>query len=219
MNRARSALSSLFRWAIQQGLAEHNPVRDTERKPEEPRERVLSVAEMRAIWKATEGGLPAAYCGVVRLLLLTGQRRLEVADLRWREVDVDAALWTLPGERTKNKRAHLVPLSAPAVEILLAMPTRGEFVFGDGKGYRNWSQSKSRLDKRLPLLPAWTLHDCRRGFATALAEELDVPDRVIDAILNHLSGRGRITRTYIRAQHLAERAAALQEWAKFLLGE
>jgi integrase len=217
-NRSRAALSVLYRWAIKQGLCESNPVALTEVVPEQSRERVLDLRELRAIWQATAGPpLPAAYCGVVRLLMLTGARRGEVAALPWAEIDLDAALWRLPGVRSKNGQPNQIPLSAAAVDLLLETPDRGPYTFGGRRPYGTWAHTKVALDK-LSGVSEWVLHDLRRSCATHMAEALGVEDRVIDAILNHVR-RSKVTRTYIRAHHQAAKAQALERWAGFLLGD
>ncbi|MCX7631302.1 MAG: integrase family protein, partial [Geminicoccaceae bacterium] len=121
--RARAALHAMWVWAVRQGRAEANPVAGTEPPAKTPiRERVLTLEEIGAIWRATTDPWP--FYRIVRLLLLTGARRGEVAGMRGRELawleDPDRAAWTLPGTRTKNKRPRVLPLSGPAREIVLA---------------------------------------------------------------------------------------------------
>ena len=109
-NRTRASLSGFFSWLIREGIVEANPVLATNEAIEgPPRTRVVTDDELAAIWNATENSDP--YGAIVRLLVLTGCRREEIAALRWSEVDFDKALVTLPGERTKNRREHLIPLA------------------------------------------------------------------------------------------------------------
>ena len=84
------------------------------------RERVLSDPEIAEIWRAAADAT-APYGSIIRLLILTGQRRGEVAGMAWNEISEDLATWTLPGERTKNGEAHMVPLSVPARDLLRAL--------------------------------------------------------------------------------------------------
>jgi integrase len=120
-DHARTSLSTLFTWAMKEGLVDTNPVAATNR-PSEPvsRDRVLSDAELREIWAACRDD---DYGRIIKLLLLTGQRREEISALRWSEVDRGEALISLPKERTKNHRAHNVPLSDAALAAL-PLPAR-----------------------------------------------------------------------------------------------
>jgi len=223
-NRARSTLHSLFAWAVDQDILEVNPVASVRRplRREPTRDRVLTPAERRAVWTATEG--EGDYHAIVRLLLLTGSRREEVAGMRWSEIDLDGALWSLPGSRTKNGLPHLVPLSRQAVALLRARRreaqerTEGrDLVFGAGEGaFSGWSRSKVRLDKRCGVT-AWTLHDIRRSVVTGM-NELGIAPHVAEAAVNHISGEAKrgVAGTYNRAQYLAERTRALQVWADHL---
>lgn len=203
--RARAALSAMFTWSIREGLCEANPVTGTNRPIAKARDRVLSAAELRAVWHA---------CGdddfgrIVRLLILTGQRRDEVSKMRWAEVVDD--VWTIPGERTKNHREHFVPLAPMALAIL---PERqDEFVFGRRNGFSGWSRAKARLDAACGVT-GWRLHDLRRSVATGMAE-IGVLPHVIEAVLNHVSGhRAGVAGVYNRARYEAEVRSALTQWA------
>jgi integrase len=88
-----------------------------ERVEEQSRDGVLDDAEVRRFWLATNHGSPV-FRDIMPVLMLTGQRRVEVGRMQFSEIDLATATWDVPGERTKNKRKHHVPLSAPAVEIL-----------------------------------------------------------------------------------------------------
>src|SRR5262249_49347969 len=133
------------------------------------------------------------YSAIIRLLLLTAQRASEIADLRWDETANNQI--ALSGERTKNGRAHLVPLSAPARAILEAQPHRAgrDLIFGIGEGgFNGWHICKQRLDRRIAEatgnpLPAWRHHDLRRSAATHMAD-LGVLPHTIECILNHAGG-------------------------------
>ena len=126
-NRARSSLAAFFAWCIREGFAEHNPAAGGKGAPEKSRDRVLTDAELKAIWKATADGRD--YSAIVSLLMLTGCRVQEVGGLRWSEVTADAI--ELPGTRTKNKRAHSLPHRRRRAPSSTAA-TKGEFVFGRG---------------------------------------------------------------------------------------
>lgn len=215
-NRARAALSRLFTWAMEEGFAEHNPVVDTAKRPEASRDRILSADELKAIWSATSG--PGDYNAIIRLLLLTGQRREEVAAAGWHELDLGNSLWRIAPERTKNSRPHDVPLSSTALSILEQLPRRvgRDLVFGDRKGpFSGWSKSKERLDHRSNLT-GWRLHDLRRTLVTGMAE-LGVQPHVIEAVVNHVSGhKAGVAGVYNRATYSQEKRKALQEWADYL---
>ena len=156
--RARVALSTMFAWAIGQGIVDSNPVIGTNKPPEpEARDRVLTNAEIAEIWHACRDD---SFGRVVKLLLLTGQRRSEVSGILWSEIDFDKSLWTIPPERTKNGREHIVPLAPMVVTILQVAPRlhrpngATDSVLGEGMGgFSGWSKAKAALDKRLPKMP------------------------------------------------------------------
>jgi integrase len=172
-NRVRSSLSAMFVWGAREGLVLANPVINTNKREERPRERVLSDAELRQIWNALDD---SQYGTIVRLLILTGQRLTEISALRFSECDFDRGVISLPGERTKNGRPHEIPMS-PTVRALLAAQPRSDgrdFVFGEGAGpFSGQSHRKAALDKEMvragKSLAAWTHHDCRRAAATGMA--------------------------------------------------
>jgi integrase len=212
-NRARSALSAMYAWAIGEGLCDANPVIGTNKREENgPRERALSDEEAAALWIATEDN---HFGRIVKLLLLTGCRRDEIGSLRWSEIDMSNRTITLPKERTKNGREHVVPLTKSALEILTAMPRieGRDYVFGlRGGGFSNWSQAKRELGKAIELKP-WALHDLRRTVRTGLGM-LGVAPHVAEAVLNHLPAK--LIRTYDRNTYANEKRAALELWANHL---
>jgi integrase len=223
-NHVRGSLSAFFSWAMREGLVESNPVIGTNKAAENAaRERVLSDDELRAIWNA----LPTDddYGDIVKLLALTGQRRDEIGGLLWSEINLDDAMVSLPGERTKNNKPHLIPLSATARVLLRRRyrdDSRRPHVFGVGAGgYSGWSKSKEALDKRLSeagkKLPQWTPHDLRRTMSTRMHDELGVQPHIVEACLNHVSGhRNGIAGVYNRAEYLKEKSAALRLWGEHL---
>jgi integrase len=226
-DHARTSLSTLFTWAMKEGLVEANPVAATNR-PQEPvaRDRVLSDSELREIWNACRDD---DYGRIVKLLLLTGQRREEISALRWSEVDLDKALVTLPKERTKNKRAHEVPLSDPALAALPSPRHGRDLVFGEGMGpFTGFSAAKRKLDGRIHAarlkhdakakpMAEWRLHDLRRTAATRLAD-LGVQPHVVEAVLNHVSGhKAGVAGIYNRAAYAPEKRAALTLWGEHVM--
>lgn len=222
-NRARAALSALFAWAGAVGLTESNPVMGTMRVANEvSREHVIMDDELAAIWRACRDD---DYGRIVRLLILTGQRRDEVGDMKWSELDLDRGLWTIPRERTKNGLTHEVPLSGAALEILRNTARREgrDFVFGEGRGgFSGWSKSKTRLDTRIAkagaVMRPWRLHDLRRTVATRITE-IGILPHVVEAILNHVSGhKAGVAGIYNRATYAKEKREALTRWADYILG-
>lgn len=215
-NRARSALSALFSWAIGVGIVEMNPVVGTPKPADErSRDQTLSTTELACVLIACGQN---DYGNIVRLLALTGQRREEIGRLAWSEIDLDRAIWTIPASRTKNGRVHEVPLSTPALDILKSIPQRlnRDFVFGQGhNGFSGWSKSKLQLDQKIALafsVRPWRLHDLRRTLATGLAEHSVLP-HVIEAILNHVSGhKAGVAGIYNRASYHDQKKAALDQW-------
>src|SRR5262249_48279091 len=115
-NRTRSSLSAFLNWCVGAGYININVAAQTNKHEEIARNRVLSDAEVKTIWNALPE--PSDYRDLIRLLILTGQRLREIANLSWSEVDLDKAIITLPPGRTKNHREHIIPLSAPALKIL-----------------------------------------------------------------------------------------------------
>jgi integrase len=209
-NRTRASLSAMFVWAMGEGLAAANPVINTNRREEKTRDRVLSDTEMRTIWQSVEDD---DYGTIVKILILTGQRVNEIAGLRWSEIGKE--LITLPAERTKNGRAHEVPIAKTVASLLeLRGKVDGrDLIFGRGGGpFSGWSKAKTALDARTGPLKHWTLHDLRRTAATGMAG-IGIQPHIIEAVLNHVSGhKGGIAGIYNRAQYSAEKAQALARW-------
>jgi integrase len=218
-NRARAWLSSFYSWLLAEGIADANPVVGTRRTDEKSRDRVLSDAELIAIWKACKDD---DYGRIIRLLVLTAQRRDEVGAIAKSEIGLDARKWTIAGERTKNGRVHEIPLSDRAMAILMpAIEREGredhDLIFSEtGRGFGGWSKAKTALDERIAeqtTVAPWRVHDIRRTVATRMAE-LGVQPHVIEAILNHVSGHKRgVAGVYNRAQYGAEKARALDLWS------
>ena len=217
-NRARTSLSALFAWAMRKGLHDSNPVVATETRKEKSRHRVLTDPELSTVWNMLGDG---DYADILRLLILTGQRAREIADLRWSEIDFDRDLISLPPERTKNARPHEVPMSGAVRDILKARPGTRDFVFGVGAGgFSGWTRCKERLDRRIgdelgKPLPHWTVHDLRRTAATRMVDLGEGP-HIVEAVLNHVSGH-RVAGIYNRSLYKAEKAQALSKWATHVL--
>jgi integrase len=224
-NRTFAQLRKMCSWAISRGIITQSPCEGVEApSPEIERDRVLSEREISLVWRAT-AALPAPYSLIIRLLMLTGARRDEVAGMRWTELDSDRENWTLPRERSKNRREHVVPLSYPAAAILASTPLfeHSPFVFGGGRAAPGaFAKTKTRLDAEIARLslgepiPRWTIHDIRRSVATQLAE-MKIAPHVIEAVLNHKSGTIKgVAAVYNRYNYSAEKRAALDAWARRL---
>jgi len=210
-NRVRSSLSAFFAFAIREGLLEQNPVVGTGKADEEPsRERVLTSAELTAVLNALDAG---PFSEIVRLLVLTAQRRSEIGGLRWSEVDFEQGLIGLPPERSKNHRQHELPMSIQVRAVLERQPRKNEFVFG-GK-FTSWTRAKADLDRRLNGVAPWKLHDLRRSAATHMAE-LGVLPHIIEAVLNHVSHKSGVAGIYNRARYQKDMRAAIQTWADYV---
>jgi integrase len=232
-----------FAWALKRGAVHVNPFAALPiAKSIAKRERVLSDAEIAEIWRAADEAA-SPYGTIIRLLILTGQRRGEVAGMTWDEVSDDLTTWSLSGQRTKNGTANTVPLSAPARDLLKALLSddandakrglrdrraSGGLVLPGavGASFRGWSKAKRTLDKAIMdaraaakagakavPLVPWSIHDLRRTVATGL-QRLGVRLEVTEAVLNHISGsRGGIAGVYQRHDWAAEKRAAIDAWA------
>jgi integrase len=205
-------VSAFFAWAMREGLTEMNPAAGANRFPETARSRVLSNDELTSIWRATADA--GRHSTVVRLLALTGARKTEIGSLSWLEVDFDRAIISLPGERTKNAKPFDLPLSPPAISILIAQRRdAGDCVFGK---YAAWSSDKVLLDQRSGVKD-WTLHDIRRTVATGMAD-IGVLPHIIEQVLNHQSGaKSGVAGTYNRSTYSIEKRQAVDRWAEHLI--
>jgi integrase len=195
-----------YGWAVKRGALSANPFINLPVAPTVKRDRVLSDDELAAIWRATDGVGP--FNGIVRLLILTGQRREEVAGMAWAELSGDLSTWIIPGRRTKNGATHIVPLSAPAQDLLRSAPRLGELVLGP---FNSWARTKAALDA-MSGVTNWRLHDLRRTTATGL-QRLGARLEVTEQVLNHVSGsRAGIVGIYQRHDFASEKRAALEAW-------
>lgn len=223
-----AVLRRLFRWAVGRGDLERSPLEGMETPAAvKARDRVLDDHELRRVWLASAGA-GKLFGPIVRLLIITGQRREEVTGLSWNEINRENRTWTLPGERSKNREANVIPLSDLAVGILDQVagserwPKRGiVFATSGGKVFAMHAKGKARLDKLVdsdghPPLPHWRLHDLRRTLATGL-QRLGVRFEVTEAVLNHLSGsRSGVAGVYQRHNWTEEKRAALAAWDSFI---
>ena len=216
-NRSLAAIKKLFNWAIERGELTISPCAGLKAPGKiSSRDRVLEDAELGAIWAASNQA-PFPFGVFVRMLVLTGQRRGEVAGMRWPDVDLNSAAWSLPAAQTKAKRAHVVPLSPSALALLHSIPrTSSEYVFparGKSVAMTGFNKRKKQIDS-LSGVTAWTLHDIRRTVASGLAR-LKTPPHVVERILNHTTGTlGGVAGVYNRFAYLDAMREALGTWAK-----
>lgn len=218
-NKVLQLIRRMFSWAEKRALLDRNVAAAIE-KPhaERSRDRVLDDRELAAVWRAA-GQIGWPWLPFVRLLILLGQRRNEVASMRWQDVDLEAAVWRMPSELTKMGRARELPLPAAAVELLAALPRIGGSPLvlpanraGSSRPISGWSKMKRRLDAAAAIEP-WRLHDLRRSFATGM-QRLGVRLEVTEQLLGHVSrSRAGVVGIYQRHDFAAEQRIALEKWA------
>jgi integrase len=235
-NRVFAQLRKMCKWAIGRGIIERSPCDGvTPPSQENKRERVLDDGEIKRVWEAAEA-LAWPFGPIVKLVLLTGARRDEVAGMRWSEINLRERSWTIPKERSKNDRAHMIPLSDTAIAVLESLPRIGDrvdFVFSTtGRtAVSGFSRMKANIDAAIAerlreeaaargdepnAMPDWILHDLRRTLATNL-QKLGVRLEVTEAVLNHVSGsRAGVVGVYQRHDWAAEKRQALDAWARRL---
>jgi integrase len=224
-----AVLRRLFRWAVSRGDLPSSPMEGMETPPPvKARERWMSDDEIGLIWNTTPK-CHRCFGPIVRLLIATGQRREEVSGLAWEEVNRNEALWTLPGDRTKNGEPNSIPLNDLAVAELDAVakgekwPKRGRvFPTSSGAAFTAYSKGKDKLDKIIAdeegaPLPPWRLHDLRRTLATGF-QRLGVRFEVTEAVLNHVGGsRSGVAGIYQRHDWKKEKREALLAWNEHVM--
>jgi integrase len=227
-NRLLTLLRTTFRWAAGMDLVDADPTAGVRpRVKEKARDRALDDGEIKLFWAAA-GKLGWPFGPLFKLLLLTAQRRDEVGGMRWSELDLDKRTWIIPRERAKSDRAHIVHLSAPAIEIIEALPRTSELVFSatGATAVSGYGRAKTRIDKLMMAqlrkdtgnpeaeVAAWVLHDLRRSATTGMAA-LGIAPHIADRILNHSAGTIRgVAAVYNRHAYLDERKAALEAWGQ-----
>ena len=226
-NRILATVRKLFNWACERGTIETSPcARVKAPTPERARDRVLDDREISLIWRAANAlGYP--FGPFVQLLILTGQRREEVAGMKWSELDRDLVNWVLPRERVKNNEPHQIPIVPWARSILADLPRieNSDFVFTTtgSTSISGYSRAKTSLDAAIATLnggepiASWTFHDLRRTMASRMAK-LGVQLPTVEKLLNHISGTfGGVQGIYQRHDFADEKRAALEVWAQHLL--
>jgi integrase len=248
-NHVLAYLSVALNWAVEEGLTKENPAAAVKSPaPKVERERALSDEEIPLFWRACERndtedsndaadhanppekkklGVGWPFGPLARLLLLTAQRRDELAHATWGEFDLDKQTWTIPGARTKNGRPHIVHLSQLAIEILEGLPrvaSKQGWVFTTGLGgadtpVSGFGRGRERIAAAIAeisgeAIDPFTLHDLRRSAATGMAA-LRIAPHVVDKILNHSTGKiAGVAKIYNRYEYAPEREAALEAWGR-----
>ena len=233
-DRARTALSTLFAWAIDRGYVQGTPVLHIKRRAGSvSRERALSETELVEVWRAA-ATRDDDYGRIIQLLILTGQRKGEIGSLGWAEIVESGGMGArvdLPGPRTKNGLPHLVPFSKRALACLPAKREENPMVFGRFKtGFTGWSKAKHELDDAITEarreadlkakeMPHWVVHDLRRTFVTLIAELGFAQPHVVEALVNHVSGhKADVAGVYNKALYWEERCKALDAWGQYVEG-
>lgn len=224
-----AVMRRLFRWAVSRGDIDRSPMEGMETPPAvKARDRWLADRELALVWKHVMATHPC-FGPIVRLLIVTGQRREEVCSMRWEEMDRSERLWALPGDRSKNGEPNQIPLNELAIAVIDELakgtewPRRGKvFQTSTGGSYTGYDKGKKKLDQLIEddtgePLPPWRLHDLRRTLATGF-QRLGVRFEVTEAMLNHVGGsRAGVAGIYQRHDWKEEKRQALSDWNEHLL--
>jgi len=231
-NRTLAYMRGFFNWCVDEGLLTTSPCKGV--KPvakAEERDRTLDDDELAEVWRAVEVvGEP--WASIIKLLVLTAQRREEVAGMERKELDLKARTWTIPAARAKNKRTHEVPLTDTAIAIIEGVGERAAspFVFTTTgtTPVSGFSKAKEAIDKQIAearlaadpeasAMPDWVMHDLRRTATTGMAR-LGIPPHVADAVLNHKQGTIKgVAAVYNRHAYMEERRRAFEAWEDHVL--
>jgi integrase len=219
-NNALAVLKKLMNWCLDRGMIDLNPINGL-KPPRKPvaRDRVLTDEELTRLWSVAEDqGYP--FGPLVQMLMLTGQRRNEVSEMQWSEIDFARATWTIPADRAKNGMAHDVPLSEPVLNILSTLPrfAASDLVFTTTgtSPVSGLGKAKKRFEDAVGT-QGWWLHDLRRTAASGMARA-GVPPHVIEKVLNHKSGIiSGVAAVYNRYSYADEKREALERWAEVLM--
>lgn len=213
-------LRPFFAWCIDREIIATSPMAGIAApKPLKARDRVLTDDELQRFWQATEA-LGRPFCPFYRTLLLTAQRREEVAGMRWDEIEGDR--WIIPAERTKNGKEHVVHISTQAMAVLEGVLKQSKDADGlvfsttGATPISGYSKAKARLDAHMGDVKPWRIHDLRRTAASGMAG-LGFQPHVIERVLNHVSGaQGGLVGVYQRYEYAEDRKRALQAWGDHL---
>ena len=216
-NTLLKVIKTYLNWCVGRAVIDASPAEGIPLPGKEvARDRVLTNNELVSVIRAARQ-IGGAYGGIVVMLALTGQRREEVAQMVWNEIDFNSRTWTLPGSRTKNGKPHIVHLSEPCIKLIQRTSRLGSYVFSNSgvRPFRNFTSAKRALDE-LSGVTDWRLHDLRRTCVSGMAR-LGVPPHVADKILNHQSGTiSGVAAVYQRHDFLAGRKLALERWGQYI---
>ncbi len=220
VDRMLIAIKAVFNFAVMRGYVDESPARSIDtRAVLKKRDHSLNDDEIKPVWDAA-GAVGGSFGAVIRMLMLTGQRLGEMAKARWSAVDFDEATMMFPGGTTKPGRDHLIPLSRPAIDVLLSLPRGGDndLIFGPTLITDNWKRLMPKLYKATRgEVRHWTAHDLRRTVAEGLSK-LDYHDMIVALILNHAPGKGmQTTRDYVRKDPVNLKEKPLKDWAKHVM--
>ncbi len=235
--KALTTLNLMLDYALARHLIDQNRARmlkpkDFSATANRPRDRVLSLLELRQLWLALDQscfGMAVITVIALKLLILTGACRGEIAGMRWAELDLDRKVWLLPSSRTKNRQAHTIYLSDLAVSLiksLLTLTGHSLFVFDTGRDTKTGHILPDSLNRALDRLcknnrnalvefQAFTIHDLRRTAATAWGEDLKTDPHIIERMLNHLP-LNKLEATYQRAIYAEEQKKAWLAWGRMV---
>ncbi len=215
-----AAVRKMFNWAVSRDLLDRSPCDRVKAPGKAPkRERALAAEEVRAVWRAAQE-IEWPFGPLIQLLMLSGQRRTEIANLRWSWIDEEKKIIAFPATIMKNSREHLLPMSPPVAEIVKDLPR----FRGDDRLFRSrtnasknvvsgFSKAKRRLDQ-LSGVADWVLHDIRRTVATQM-NALGIQDTTVDRVLSHVIPG--VSGVYNKHKYLDEKREALERWAAFLI--
>ena len=241
----RKALTT-FNLMLDYGLTRHavdnNPARllkpkDFAATANQPRDRVLTIAELRMLWQAldqaiipetgiaTTSTLSIVTATAIKLLILTGARRSEIAGMRWSELCFKENIWELPPERTKNNQRHVIyfpDLAITLLKILEPLNGQSEFVFNMGQSHIHKDTltkaiTRLRTASLSPLqgIKSFSCHDLRRSAATAWGEHLKTDPHIIERMLNH-QPLNKLIATYQKATYAKEQKKAWLSWGNLV---
>lgn len=223
-NRVLSTIKQAFNYGVSRGNLQYNPASNIRTRDiggiEKPRDRVLSLEEIKKIWRfldSNDNQMSLQTKCAIKIILLTGVRTAELRLATWDEFCFDKSLWTIPAEHCKGGEIHKIHLSDQVKGLLNSLSQEsdvGHVIHGELSNYplseNALSRAIARIQERIGI-PKWTAHDLRRTFATHLGETLRIDPVVIEKCLGHKMPR--IMATYNKNEMLIERREALNSWS------